>query len=633
MSDYPELSSLMRQIKDVNRAQSEMIQSFERGKEQGFLNVNHLKDYNRQLDDYKRKLGDIARLQRSMSSVSLGPSGASGSSAGAPGVPTKEEVQRLDKYAKTTKDIERQRLASERAAFGGTSSVVRAMASGRFDMAGEVVGNYLAHRKMPKNRMGRYGMYAGIAGLGVLGYGYAQTMAGANYHTQFEMARGATEHLGGYVFQGGRVIPGRTASSHERNKAIAALEGRVAGEVLGGKFSGYRDPFETQRNYHRSGPGEANDNHRTVQREVVNKYQLRSINRYYRRELAKLKKTLDRPRKTIAGDLGQYESYAMSLGYGIPEAHQFAQGGLRALPGNRLRGMRSNLAMMRGYSLDAGTLYGFHRSARSGGYEGGAGSLNRELINAFTKGKFPRALMSEFVQAATSVLDTYSASGGIVTPRSAANMLSVMANAMGQGYRNDPSRTGQFINRFSSGIRSPGGGDAGKAFQYRAFGLGRGASLWDVMKRSAEGATPQNVRSILDYGTKNYGKYTKFALKDIYNLTPQQVEKLLEGYRSGKLSDSAIQQVVKGPSELTEGGKFRGRLGFRGLELQKMAEQAQAAAKNIKAVNASYQANILAIKSTTSALNGLIQTVTWFTGGNSSPAPAPGGKSPTGQAK
>lgn len=594
MSDYPELSSLMRQIKDVNRAQSEMIQSFERGKEQGFLNVNHLKDYNRQLDDYKRKLGDIARLQRSMSSVSLGPGSAPGSSAGAPGVPTKAEVERLDKYAKTTKDIERQRRASERAAFGGASSVVRSMASGRFDMAGEVVGNYLARQRMPKNRLGRYGMYAGLAGLGVLGYGYAQTMAGANYHTQFEMARGATERMGGDVFAKARTTRGASARDVAHNLRTGVQVGQDA-------FDRGLNPLFDQ------------DEIRKLARR-------RGGVRGYRRS------------RRIPNELGQYESYAMSLGYGIPEAHQFAQGGLRALPGNRLRGMRSNLAMMRGYSLDAGTLYGFHRSARSGGYEGGAGSLNRELINAFTKGKFPRALMSEFVQAATSVLDTYSASGGIVTPRSAANMLSVMANAMGQGYRNDPSRTGQFINRFSSGIRSPGGGDAGKAFQYRAFGLGRGASLWDVMKRSAEGATPENVRSILDYGTKNYGKYTKFALKDIYNLTPQQVEKLLEGYRSGKLSDSAIQQVVKGPSEFAEGGKFRGRMGFRGLELQKMAEQAQAAAKNIKAVNTAYQANILAIKGSTMALNGFIRMISWFTPGSSS-APAPGGKGPTGQVK
>lgn len=622
MSDYPELSSLMRQIKDVNRAQSEMIQSFERGKEQGFLNVNHLKDYNRQLDDYKRKLGDIARLQRSMSSVSLGPGSAPGSSAGAPGVPTKAEVERLDKYAKTTKDIERQRRASERAAFGGASSVVRSMASGRFDMAGEVVGNYLARQRMPKNRLGRYGMYAGLAGLGALGYGFAQTMAGANYHTQFQMARGTTERMGGDVFAPTRKLPGASWSRRLQ------LMGKMHHELNSPSLQDQVDEGSLVLKHHAHPSWGVAKQYRLKVMLPDELKKLRATRR--KRIMGKYKKMVNPD--PIPGELGQYESYAMSLGYGIPEAHQFAQGGLRALPGNRLRGMRSNLAMMRGYSLDAGTLYGFHRSARSGGYEGGAGSLNRELINAFTKGKFPRALMGEFVQAATSVLDTYSASGGIVTPRSAANMLSVMANAMGQGYRNDPSRTGQFINRFSSGIRSPGGGDAGKAFQYRAFGLGRGASLWDVMKRSAEGATPENVRSILDYGTKNYGKYTKFALKDIYNLTPQQVEKLLEGYRSGKLSDSAIQQVVKGPSEFAEGGKFRGRMGFRGLELQKMAEQAQAAAKNIKAVNTAYQANILAIKGSTMALNGFIRMISWFTPGSSS-APAPGGKGPTGQAK
>lgn len=611
MNNSYEMPRFLQHIKDINRSQSDMIRTFERGQKQGFLNVRELKDYNRQLDDYKRKLADIERHHRAISSARQHVQTRNDFNRSIGNAPSQRDIQKLETLTRKEKQLFQLRREA------GRHLAMQEKNQGKVAALGQR-GAVIARQQREGTIMGYAGRglrMAGAAALGVAGYGFAQTMAGAQAHTQFQMSRGATERLAGGVFARGRLVP------------KAGVRGRwnLSQQMLR-QFQKEGIPLDADK----KAPGvawqlAASLTGLDVTGQIARQNRMGARARYLKKQYKRKASGYRLP-----GEMAQYEGYGMSLGYSIPEAHQLAQGGLRSLPGNRLQGMRSNLAMMRGFSLDAGSIYGFHRSSRGGGYEGGAAALNRELINAFTKGKFPRALMGEFVQAATNVLDTYNASGGVTSPRSAANMLAVMGNVMGRGYRGDPSRTAGFINRFSSGIRSPGGGEAGKAFQYRAFGLGRGASLWDVMKRQYQGATPENVRSILDYGTQNYGDYAKYALHNIYGLTPQQVDKLMTGYNSGGLSNSAISKIVKGPNEFGQAAAFRPRMGFRGLELKKLQEQANAAAKNIKAITTAYNLNIVAIQTSTLWLMLLADKAEYLVRKLSPGGMVPDFKSPTG---
>lgn len=577
MADEP--SDFKRHLEEIRQAQQELQQVFDRGRRGGLWNPRDLEQYNYALMDHRRILADINRQHKDAKrvqedrGVNIRARQAIGLKVGGHEIRTydqmvKKERELLTIKQQTTKQLEIHERRHK--------SIAQVAAHTERQERSEAA----------KGRAGHWMRWGMDKSLGAVGWLYAQVMEGAGLHTQFEMARGATEKMGGQ-FARGREIPPTPMSEKMKMRPQILKEMRAVHEEYERRESERR---RTSVWWKPEYPVELANN-------LYKESQLRAIRDKYEKKWQG---------KKIPGEMAQYESYGMGLGYSIPESHQFAQSGLRALPWNRMRDMKSNLAMYRGYTLDPGTLTGYQTAARTGGYEGGATALNQQLIAAFTKGKFPRALMGEFVSAATDVLGTLSTSGGVVNPKTAAHMLAVYGNAMGAGYRGSPQRTAQMLQGLHQGIVSPGGGDAGNAFVMRALGLGTGASYWDVLKRKHEGATPANVRDILQYGSTHLGRQdTLLALHGALGVKPAAAEKLYDAHAKGLLSDEMIKKQVNIGKDADLDAAKGYRTGFKTLELQKLSEKAKIAAQNIDAVTAAYDLQVIAAQAAAKGISGL----------------------------
>lgn len=608
-----EISDFKQHLEEIRQSHQELQRTFERGRRDGLWNPSDLQEYNRALQDHKRHLADVERQHKAIARAKeeKGSSARPDASIGArPGASDyrhhdtliKKEREILRIKENTSKQLEiherRQRNIANMAnnnsvgwkgsgwrsnfgsggsggsggfsGFGGSNNSVGWKGSGSGGWGGYAArsgGGATGGGKINKFRVGA----------NILSWAYNTLLESAEIHTEYEMARGATEKLGGDVFSPGKSITPTAAQRRE-------LEAKKKKELQ--SIPPAKDSF-----WRRNIPYAwlATDKDRLAKTAAIE---------------AKYKKLMGG--KRIPGEMGQYESYGMQLGYSISESHQLAQGGLRALPRNQLRDMKSNLAMYRGYTLDPGVLSGYHSAARMGGYEGGSTALNQQLIGAFTKGKFPRALMGEFVSAATDVLNTMSSSGGVVNHRTAPHMLAVYSRALGQGYQDSPFRTARLLGTLHQGIASPNGGDAGRAFVMRSLGLGSGQSHWDTLKRMHEGATPENIRDILNHGSKHLGKEgTLYALHGVLGVKPAAAENLYDAHAKGLLSPEMInKQVALGKNPDLESVKGL-RLGFRQLELEKLAERAKIAASHVAAVTKAYELQILVTKASAEAISAL----------------------------
>lgn len=588
-----EQSRFMTNLKELQRAQSDMIRVFEQGRKRGWLNSDELRDYNRQMSDYKRNLQDVERqtkaIQRAKAHHQAGIAGRESTGM----APTDRQLRKQEMYVRKERELVQLKKEAGRElaiAERRQKSIERMGAAGA---RREQAANSEARGEAAKSRAGHWARWGLDKGGGVARWAYGHLMRASHLHSEYEMARSGTERLGG-VFKRGRTTP--KVGWRRSFQLGAQMTQEIDKEINGVNWGKLQTDWANGRAGSGSWRGIVLKREEDIRNRILAKYKKKMGGNY------------------IPGERGIYEGYGMKLGYSIQESHQLAQQGLRASPFNRLRDMRSNLAMFRGYSLDPGGLTAYHRAARGVGYEGGSAVLNRELIGAFTKGKFPRALMGEFVSSATQVLNNMQSGGGVVRPGSAGNLLSVFSRAMGQGYRNDPARTAQFMSSFHRGIQNPGGGDSGKAFQMRAFGLGNpGVSLWDIYRRQDQGLNYKNVNSILRYGKANYGEYTKYVLRDVYGLKAPAIDKLWSGFQDGKLDPKVYNQVARigrKQSEFSNADKFRS--GFKSLELGKLAEQAEIAAKNVAAVTTAYELQIGIAQATAEGIGWVTDKLRWM---------------------
>lgn len=192
----------------------------------------------------------------------------------------------------------------------------------------------------------------------------------------------------------------------------------------------------------------------------------------------------------------EVELYGRSLGYTTAETHKLYQESLKAsgalTPGVALR----NLAMMRGFQMDPGTLFGYRAAARQAG--AGADTPLQYLLQARKLGGVDRPLMAEFARSITSVLGATSESRERTRAATIPGLFGFMTRRLGGVFREAPGRTARLLGGLQGTITAPGGGEAGQAFIMRAMGLGRGVSYYDALMRAEKGITePANIQRLV----------------------------------------------------------------------------------------------------------------------------------------
>ncbi|MEA3225518.1 MAG: hypothetical protein U9Q07_06170, partial [Planctomycetota bacterium] len=170
---------------------------------------------------------------------------------------------------------------------------------------------------------------------------------------------------------------------------------------------------------------------------------------------------------------GGLERYGRSLAYTTAETLQMHQAGLQAsgvLPWNMAK---RNLAMIRGYSLDPGTLFGYQSATRHAGGMMGGGDPSLSLLQGRRMGRFARSLGNEFARSVTGLLSSVSGSRARIGSSVIPGLLGMMGRGMGREFQQSPARTANLLSGLHGTMRSPGGGEAGQALMLRAMGFGK----------------------------------------------------------------------------------------------------------------------------------------------------------------
>ena len=245
------------------------------------------------------------------------------------------------------------------------------------------------------------------------------------------------------------------------------------------------------------------------------------------------------------------DRYGHSLGYTSGETHHFYQMGLQAtgvLPRNMAR---QNMALMRGYNLEPGALFGYQGAFRQAGGFVGGGDPNLALIRGMKLGGFARALSGEMAHALSGLLSSASVSNDQVKASTIPGLMAILSKTLGGVYRDSPQRSASLLQGLHQTIRTPGGGEAGQAFMLRAMGFGKkGVTYEDALERMGEGGltNTKNLRNFLQQIQKEYKGQEVLAMHRLSGgaisiKEAKSLKKLMA--RPEMLTEQAITEAMK----------------------------------------------------------------------------------------
>ena len=309
----------------------------------------------------------------------------------------------------------------------------------------------------------------------------------------------------------------------------------------------------------------------------------------------------------------ELERYGRSLAYTTAETHNLYQMGAKAV-GIMPRFMaRQNLAMMRGYNLDPGALFGYQGAFRhAGGFIGG-GDPNVALVRGMKLGGFARALSGEMAQSLSGLLSTVASSGNdSIKAGVLPGLMGVLGRTMGGVYKESPQRTATLLQGLHRTMGTPGGGEAGQAFMLRAFGIGSGAKYEDVLERMGEGiSNPQNLRDMMSQISKEYKGREVLALHRLSGgaISIKQAKRLSPFFADpSRLSPEAIEMAMKGQQVDIGGEAAKSRAGTALVRRKIQTSEAEAALRGAgdPAYSAAKKIELAAMEALTNAINALV---------------------------
>ena len=254
-------------------------------------------------------------------------------------------------------------------------------------------------------------------------------------------------------------------------------------------------------------------------------------------------------KKGTAGSTLRHQ--AADLGFAPSEMAGMAGGVARAT--GRLGGTDLLTAMQfnRGTGMDAAPIMGQLRQAGvGGGQNGSSAKMKQEMIRILAIGMetgLERARMPEFFEGISQLLGRRSSvAAGDVSSIEYARLFAQMQATGLSGLTG--ARGASLLGSLDTGIRQPGGGEAGQALALQAFGFGKPggtATYTEALMRQEEGATARNVRAVLGEAERQYGggDAGMLALKEIFNISLTQAKAMQDMVHGGS-TNAAIDATL-----------------------------------------------------------------------------------------
>lgn len=293
--------------------------------------------------------------------------------------------------------------------------------------------------------------------------------------------------------------------------------------------------------------------------------------------------------------------FGLSMGYSVAESLGYYEATAKATGqlsgGNAI----SNMAMMRGYSLDIGTLTGLQSTARQAGDTNLADAMNKAMIRGLQAGGFSRPVMDEFVNSATTVLQTLSPGSTRSTASQAAGLLSVMSRELGGVYTRSPLRTANLIQRMSGGFGASGG-DQEMGFKLQAMGFGseKGVDYVEAIRRLEEGPTAGNIQRYMRGMGQWTGGDSRMKALGLYRIFGGQLKMhealSLSKMNAGQLTDTEGQLGQFGADPMKEAALTKGRTGLVRMDLAKKQQQAALTAQYMPVIEGLWKMNMTAMR-------------------------------------
>lgn len=241
----------------------------------------------------------------------------------------------------------------------------------------------------------------------------------------------------------------------------------------------------------------------------------------------------------------------------------------------------SNMAMMRGYGMDAESLTAMQSAARNAGDRSRGHELNKELVKGMKLGDIPRILAPEMAQAISSLLHTAAQTQVAASTRVAMQTLGGVSRIMGSSFSQAPGRVASLVGGLHGAIATPGGGESGEALMLQAMGLGSDPSVdyFEAKKRMEAGTNdPKNIPRMMSFLQGRYSNKREqaFGLMRLSNgrISLAMAEKFIADY-----DPSAFGAEADDPNLGGEAAKVKGAYGLKAREIAKQEAAALARAK------------------------------------------------------
>ena len=216
-------------------------------------------------------------------------------------------------------------------------------------------------------------------------------------------------------------------------------------------------------------------------------------------------------------------------------------------------------ALTRGTSMQMDESIGIMQTMTQAGtgFGGQAGKKGfRELKQAVALGfnaGMDDARLPEYLRGVQQVVTAQGGrTAGEVSFTEYGKMFAALGRGGGPGWQGD--RGAAMFQRLNEGIVNPGGGEAGQALTLQAMGFGTpggDATYYEALKKQQEGATPENVRRVIEMTGMQAGsgeeEYLTLATQLNMRDNLDAVEKMVEVVRSqdsGEMTDEKLQALI-----------------------------------------------------------------------------------------
>jgi len=278
------------------------------------------------------------------------------------------------------------------------------------------------------------------------------------------------------------------------------------------------------------------------------------------------------------------ERYGRSMGYSTAETHKIYQESMKSAGTPSATVAKHNIALMRGYNMDSGTVSGYMQAQRqSGGIVGGA-DPQRNLIRGLNLGGFSRTLSTEMARAVTGILQSTSNSRERTPANLIPGLVGMLSRNLGGAYKQSPQRTAALLGGLHGTISAPSGGEAGEGFMLRAMGYGKdaasgGVGYFKARLRMEQGITGKgNIGRVLGQLHQEVQGTDEMKAMYLNKLSGGKIalHQSLRLVRMKKITKDGIDAAMSGKGDLYgEADKTKSRTGLVRMKIGMAEKQAQ----------------------------------------------------------